>query len=82
MVDSDLGVQSDPAASAVRRPGSRDFRVPWLSWGLMTVIGMFVASSALWVALTPAGEQTELTGQTWNSSRCRTPRSPISSRGS
>jgi hypothetical protein len=40
-------------------------RVPWVSWGLLTVASTFVASSALWVALTPAGDQTELTGRAW-----------------
>jgi hypothetical protein len=40
-------------------------RVPWVSWGLLTMASTFVASSALWVALTPAGDQTELTGRAW-----------------
>jgi len=41
------------------------FRVPWISWGLLSVVSTFVAASALWVALTPAGDQTELAGRTW-----------------
>jgi len=42
------------------------FRVPWVSWGLLTVTSTFVALSALWVALTPAADQTELAGRTWD----------------
>jgi hypothetical protein len=34
--------------------------MPWFSWGALTVVSTFVALSALWVALTPAGDQTEL----------------------
>jgi hypothetical protein len=45
--------------------GQPAFRVPWVSWGLLTVVSTFVALSALWVALTPAGDQTELAGRTW-----------------
>jgi hypothetical protein len=45
------------------------FRVPWFSWGPLTVVSTFVALSALWVALTPAGDQTELTGRACISSR-------------
>jgi len=40
-------------------------RVPWISWGLLTLMSTFVAASALWVALTPAGDQTELLDRTW-----------------
>jgi len=45
--------------------GQSAFRVPWFSWGPLTVVSTFVALSALWVALTPAGDQTELTGRAW-----------------
>ena len=45
--------------------GQSTFRVPWFSWGPLTVVSTFVALSALWVALTPAGDQTELTGRAW-----------------
>jgi hypothetical protein len=45
--------------------GQPAFRVPWVSWGLLTLVSTFVALSALWVALTPAGDQTELAGRTW-----------------
>ena len=41
------------------------FRVPWVSWGLLTVISTFIAASGLWVGLTPIGEQTELPGRAW-----------------
>jgi uncharacterized protein YndB with AHSA1/START domain len=40
-------------------------RVPWLSWGPLATVATFAALSALWVALTPAGDQTELAGRTW-----------------
>jgi len=45
--------------------GEPAFRVPWVSWGLLTVVSTLVALSALWVALTPVGDQTELAGRTW-----------------
>jgi hypothetical protein len=45
--------------------GESASRVPWVSWGLLTVVSTFVALSALWVALTPTGDQTELAGRTW-----------------
>lgn len=45
--------------------GQPAFRVPWVSWGTLTVVSAFVAASALWVALTPAGDQTDLTGRAW-----------------
>ena len=41
------------------------FRVPWVSWGLLTVISTFIAASGLWVGLNPIGEQTELSGRAW-----------------
>ena len=41
------------------------FRVPRVSWGLLTVVTTLVAFSTLWVALTPAGDQTTLSGRTW-----------------
>jgi hypothetical protein len=40
-------------------------RVPWVSWGLLTMTSTFVAFSALWVGLTPTGDQTELNGRAW-----------------
>ena len=46
--------------------GQSVFRVPWVSWGPLSVVSTFVALSALWVALTPAGDQTELTGRAWD----------------
>jgi hypothetical protein len=46
--------------------GQSAFRVPWFSWGPLTVVSTFVALSELWVALTPAGDQTELTGRAWD----------------
>jgi hypothetical protein len=39
--------------------------VPWISWGPLTTVAVFAALSALWVALTPAADQTELAGRTW-----------------
>jgi len=45
--------------------GQPAFRVPWVSWGVLTVVSIFVALSSLWVALIPAGDQTELTGRAW-----------------
>ena len=43
----------------------RNTRVSLVSWGALTAVGTFAALSAMWVALTPAGEQTELAGRTW-----------------
>jgi hypothetical protein len=40
-------------------------RVPWISWGLVATVATLAALSALWVALTPVGEQTELADRTW-----------------
>lgn len=45
--------------------GQLAHRVSWASWGTLTVVSAIVAASALWVALTPAGDQTELTGRAW-----------------
>lgn len=45
--------------------GQPAFRVPWVSWGGLATVATFAALSALWVALTPAGDQTELTGRAW-----------------
>ena len=45
--------------------GESASRVSRVSWGLLTVVSTLVALSALWVALTPAGDQTELAGRTW-----------------
>ena len=39
--------------------------VPWISWAPLATVATFAALSALWVALTPAGDQTELAGRTW-----------------
>ena len=62
--------------------GQPAFRVPGVSWGLLTVISTFVASSALWVALTPPATRRSSPPAPGNSSRCRTPKLRISSRGS
>jgi hypothetical protein len=43
-----------------------EVRVPRVSWALLTLISTLVALSSLWVALTPAGDQTELTGRAWD----------------
>jgi hypothetical protein len=43
----------------------RDTPVSSVSWGPLATVGTFAALSAMWVALTPAGEQTELAGRTW-----------------
>ena len=40
-------------------------RVPWFSWVPLAAVSTFAALSALWVALTPVVDQTELTGRTW-----------------
>lgn len=40
-------------------------RMPRTSWLPLTVTSFAVAASALWVALTPVEEQTELAGRTW-----------------
>jgi hypothetical protein len=40
-------------------------QTPSLSWGLMTVTSFLLALAALWVGLTPAADQTELAGRTW-----------------
>jgi hypothetical protein len=42
------------------------FRMPWVSWGLLATVSTVAALSALWVALTPAGDQTELAGRAWD----------------
>jgi hypothetical protein len=46
--------------------GQPSLRVPWVSWGALIVVSASLALSSLWVALTPAGDQTELTGRTWD----------------
>jgi hypothetical protein len=46
--------------------GEPTSRMPLISWGLLTVVSTFVALSALWVALTPTGDQTKLEGRTWD----------------
>jgi hypothetical protein len=45
--------------------GPRISSVPSFSWGLLAIAATVTALSALWVALTPAGEQTKLEGRTW-----------------
>jgi hypothetical protein len=40
-------------------------RVPWFSWIPLATVATFAGLAALWVALTPAGDQTELAGRTW-----------------
>jgi hypothetical protein len=39
--------------------------VAWPSWGLLSVVAVLGALSALYVAITPTGEQTPLAGRTW-----------------
>ena len=39
--------------------------VPWPSWGLLSATAVLGALSALYVAITPAGEQTPLAGRNW-----------------
>jgi hypothetical protein len=39
--------------------------VSWISWGPLATVATFAALSSLWVALTPAADQTELAGRTW-----------------
>jgi hypothetical protein len=46
--------------------GEASFRVPWVSWGALTVLSTVFTLSALWVAVTPAPDQTELAGRTWD----------------
>jgi hypothetical protein len=41
-------------------------RVPWFSWIPLATVGTLMALAALWVALTPAGDQTELADRTWD----------------
>lgn len=45
--------------------GQADARVPWFSWIPLVIVGTLMALAALWVALTPVGDQTELAGRTW-----------------
>lgn len=40
-------------------------RVPWFSWIPLATVGTAAALASIWVALTPAGDQTELAGRTW-----------------
>lgn len=39
--------------------------VPWPSWVLLSATALVGALSALYVVITPAGEQTSLAGRTW-----------------
>lgn len=39
--------------------------VAWPSWGLLSATALLGALSALYVAITPAGEQTSLAGRSW-----------------
>jgi hypothetical protein len=57
--------EAGDSASAMLPLSTPALRVPRVSWVLLTVVSSFVAASALWVALTPAGDQTELSGRTW-----------------
>lgn len=46
--------------------GQRAVRVPWFSWAPLALASTAAALSALWVALTPVAQQTELAGRTWD----------------
>jgi hypothetical protein len=46
----------------MNRPGSA---APWTSWGPLAAAAILTGLGSLWVALTPAGEQTELASRTW-----------------
>jgi hypothetical protein len=41
-------------------------RVRWFSWAPLAIAASFTALASVWVALTPAGDQTELTGRAWD----------------
>jgi hypothetical protein len=41
------------------------FSVPRVSWGALTVLSTVFTLSALWVALTPIADQTELADRAW-----------------
>jgi hypothetical protein len=41
------------------------FSVPRVSWGALTVVSTVFTLSALWVALTPIADQTELADRAW-----------------
>lgn len=45
--------------------GHARLRVPKVSWALLTTLMTLATLSAVYVLLTPAGGQTELTGRTW-----------------
>jgi hypothetical protein len=45
--------------------GQPPLRVHWISWGTIATMAAVATLSSLWVALTPAGGQTELAGRTW-----------------
>jgi hypothetical protein len=45
--------------------GQRDTPVSWLSWIPLATVGTLAALSTILVALTPAGEQEQLIGRTW-----------------
>jgi hypothetical protein len=40
---------------------------PRASWIILAGVTLFTALNGLWVAITPVGSQTELSGRTWNS---------------
>jgi hypothetical protein len=40
-------------------------RVPRASWMILAGVTLFATLNGLWVAITPAGSQTELSGRTW-----------------
>jgi hypothetical protein len=46
--------------------GQPPLRVHWISWGTIATMATVAALSSLWVALTPAGDQTELSGRAWD----------------
>jgi hypothetical protein len=63
--ERDERVGSDATTGGpVKSPPSA--RVPGISWGTLAIVATFAALAALWVALTPAGEQTELASRTWD----------------
>ena len=39
--------------------------VPRASWFILAVVTLFTTLNGLWVAITPVGSQTELSGRTW-----------------
>jgi hypothetical protein len=56
--DSGIATVTDGGARLARR-------VPPVSWGLVTIVTTLGGLSAVYVALTPAADQTPLNGRTW-----------------